>query len=1425
MNRIYKVIWSKVKNQYVVVSELAHRDGKKNNSASKSVRIMLVVLSLAAGIGFMPVYAEEPLKPEVRNAVVDGITIIENENMDNEIADETTGNNAVIIGKNNTVKNNRQDNPITVNDSVVSGVNHEVSVNIDGVAAYGNGIKLTNWTDETSITDSVFLGSDIQLQTMNNINGITAVGTKLNVISGSTDQSGLIMGNNIQTGSYSSGSTIIGNNLKLSNIGANSIIIANNSDSDDSAILAGRQDKAIVIGTDNKINVSMTNKRNGVNRIIGNDNSIDKDTEGLNPTSLFIVGSDNLVKGNVTNSFIFGDQNKAYGTPDNSDNVYNVVIGQNNTLGDELNRTHIDKAILVGSNSTVGATWGVAIGEQAEVYSERGIAIGQGAKVSADSAYSTALGTWSQVQKSDIKTSYKANGEWDYRADASDLSTYTSNDGQTGVVSVGRTGLYTRRITNVERGIIGRDSTDAVNGSQLRNYAVHDRDMTFSNGTLTMKWTDDYGIGTGWTNSVEGIASTTYVDEKVKNAGGDWTLTTNGGPTDNEKTTIGKDSVVDFSGAKDANNGDHQNINVSQEQTDTGTNVTFDLNDKVVLGEGNSQITIDATENNGTFSIGENSTLGGTIGVFMNAEGRANFGAIKFNQDTPYTPSGESQKEQHGSTITGLSNTYWDVNDENIANAGRAATEEQLKAAISQVEAGAYSGWNVSGGDSQFASVDKTHNKVHFDGAVRNEGQDNENQNIKVAQAENADKNGYDLTFDLNDKVVLGEGDSQIAIDATENNGTFAIGANSALDGTTGVFMNALGQANFGAIQFNQDTEYNPEGHEGQHSSTITGLSNTYWDANDENIANAGRAATEEQLKAAISQVEAGAYSGWNVSGGDSQFVSVDKEHNKVHFDGAVRNEGQDNENQNIKVTQSNNTEENGYDLTFDLNDKVVLGTVDDQIIIDATTGNGSLLIGGTSGVSISRSGENNGYILDGLSNITWDYATYEANGYKDSHKAATEAQLHGAFHYLNTKIDNLEVGGSVDTDDGNITVRPGDDQTQTGKGDGDYNLGLNDDVVLGGFNEAGEVDNTVEGSLTIVTGIDDDGNPTKVTINADKDGVATIDGLGNKTWDWNKYEQGDYKDSGTGATEAQLHGAMEGTVQYDRVTDEDGNVTIDKTNITLNPDGDSVTIHNVARGEKDTDAVNVSQLNEAWDQINNNTTAITNIGNKVGELDSRIDEVGAGAAALAALHPLDFDPDDKWDFSAGYGNYRGESAVAIGAFYRPNEDTMFSVGGTVGNGDNMVNAGVSFKIGQGNGVSTSRVAMAKEIKSMRDIVAKQDAQIQKLTAMVNALVGVQTETDSSMFPDVPENHWAYEAVEAMAKSGLVKGYPDGEFKGDRTMTRYEFAQIVYNAIQAGAEVDARLVEEFKPELQFFHIATVAKDKDGNPTIERVRAN
>ena len=285
-------------------------------------------------------------------------------------------------------------------------------------------------------------------------------------------------------------------------------------------------------------------------------------------------------------------------------------------------------------------------------------------------------------------------------------------------------------------------------------------------------------------------------------------------------------------------------------------------------------------------------------------------------------------------------------------------------------------------------------------------------------------------------------------------------------------------------------------------------------------------------------------------------------------------------------------------------------------------------------------------------------------------------------------------------------------------------------------------------------------------------------------------------------------------------------NVTINNEGLTIK-NGPSVTtkgidaggktIANVADGKADTDAVNVRQLNAIASQGNQN---IAILGGKVSELDGRVNRVGAGAAALAALHPLDFDPDDKWDFAAGYGNYNGANAVSIGAYYRPNEDTMFSVGGSFGGGENMVNAGVSVKLGQGNNVTTSKIAMAKEIKDLR-------AEVEVLRQAIVG-VGQGQELDPmkmKLFPDIEKNHWAYEAVEELAKQGLLEGYPDGTFSGDRMMTRYEFAEVVYRAMQKGLKVNEKLIQEFEPELERFRIDVISKDKDGNPVIERVRVN
>lgn len=308
-------------------------------------------------------------------------------------------------------------------------------------------------------------------------------------------------------------------------------------------------------------------------------------------------------------------------------------------------------------------------------------------------------------------------------------------------------------------------------------------------------------------------------------------------------------------------------------------------------------------------------------------------------------------------------------------------------------------------------------------------------------------------------------------------------------------------------------------------------------------------------------------------------------------------------------------------------------------------------------------------------------------------------------------------------------------------------------------------------------------------------------------------------------------------TVTTKTITADTGNITtINATTVNGNTikAGDTIIINNQGAdmgGTKvthlkdgdispsSTDAVNGSQLYGTETRIN--------------RLGNRINRVGAGAAALAGLHPLDFDPDDKWDFAAGYGNYKNANAVAIGAYYRPNEDTMFSVGGSFSGGENMVNVGVSWKFGQKSHISRSRVSMAKDMLAMKN-------QIETLTKKLAAYESGQPvklapiATGAMTFPDVPENHWAYEYVKNLAERGYLKGYPDGEFKGDRAMTRYEYAAIIYRALQNGAPSDGnmtRSVDDFGPELvkvqniDRFRVDRISGKDNDRHKVERVRVN
>ena len=1699
MNRIYKVIWSKVKHQYIVVSELAHSCTKSTSKqAGRSAAAVLAVLALIMGVGVVPAGAATKSEWTAATDAKGNYTA----HLDEENTVGTSSENNFIVGDGNSVTNSNNHifgdkNALSTlaKNNYIIGDENAVSYLHDSWVL-GNRNKLSAKATRETEKASLVIGNDNEVERLldnsiilGNNNSLSGSATDVLIFGsdmqlGDTKDESILIGNRIQagvSGNSVTNSVVIGDEAKNESpysvvLGAhatmgkdaqssgNSVVIGSYAEIGDStsnsiAIGSGREDKHTRVGDDSDhsiaigYNAQVSDNVDHAVAIGGVDAYI-----GTGAHHSTLVGSHARIEENAEYATALGygaevtaAAGTSIGTKATAGSDHSIAIGGGWTVADRNERTEVEtgateaialghqarvhedaehsiaagalasvaenagnsvaigykakvlakpsgdptkNALAVGAQAEVMgiqasafgydsealAQYATAVGGSAKAKSYASTAIGPNASVDENSRYSAAIGYYSTVTGNDIFSAEDLVAFKDKLGDEYNARyNITSADGSnSGVLSVGKSGSE-RRIINVARGRISADSTDAVNGSQLH-----------------------------------GLAS--ELNEKIENAGGDWVLTTNGGLSEGETTTVGKGGVVDFAGAKDEANGDHQNIHVIQSQvTDaegnvTGTNVSLALDDTLILGDApkegaaNTQIILDSTT------------------------GKASFGDIVVN--------GESGGE-HANTITGLTNVTW--NQEGIYNAGRAATEEQLQSAISEVNENAYKGWNLKVGDkSTLVDSDDTvvfqtdkndkgasnlyitkdgldvtigmedeitltgvtadrvsvgdvvinkdtginagglningvkdgeiskdslqavngsqlwqmqqdvktqHTTMTVNGgtpAVEGDYSTGGNLQLKQTTSENGQIE-YDVK--LNDKVVLGDAASdQIVLDGTaglatigdtislngtkgqasfgtvkingeagstitgltnktwDQNGVYtdgraateeqlqdAIGdaassitssihwnaattegemtsakignantvtftGTAVTDDTTGethqnihvtqtpsengteisfalddklVLGTAIsldgtnGQASFGAVKINGETG-------GEHANTITGLTNTTWDQGGSYTA--GRAATEEQLQDAISEVNASAYKGWNVSAGGNEGVAVDSG-DTVDFSGVTDEEG----NQNIVVIQE------GTNLKFDLSDKVAIGNGDMQIFLNGQTG--TMNIGG---ITIQGGGDT--HVIQGLTNTTWDPEAYVSG------QAATEDQLYQAISKVesNFQQNDQHLAANPEAENGHYTV------------------------------ENNQVD------LKVQNGVDENGNPKYDTVTIDNVAQASDvgnvgdlnDDLLNKDGPTTIVDAINNIDNRVGGIEENI-GKMEQTAgQHSSVSNTDGNITVDDTSkneaggvdyvvglnndkITVGNETNNVTIEgtkgsitvtnsvsagqttisnegvsvggntyitdkginannqvitNVAAGKEDTDAVNFGQLKDVQQQVTNNSTAITNIGNKVGELDSRINEVGAGAAALAALHPLDFDPDDKWDFAAGYGNYRGENAVAIGAFYRPNEDTMFSVGGTVGNGDNMVNAGVSFKLGQGNGVSTSRVAMAKEIKDLR----------KELEAMKSAMLDVNAgrRLDTSklqLFPDVPQNHWAYEYVATLAGNGVLEGYPDGNFDGARPMTRYEFAAMLYRAMLNGAKLSDKILTEFAPELERFTVDVVHTDSDGNPTVERVR--
>ena len=789
----------------------------------------------------------------------------------------------------------------------------------------------------------------------------------------------------------------------------------------------------------------------------------------------------------------------------------------------------------------------------------------------------------------------------------------------------------------------------------------------------------------------------------------------------------------------------------------------------------------------------------------------------------------------------------------------------------------------IDGGKHQITNVASGKDGKMYDTTVEGHGNWNNAANIgdvtniaKSAADGVQAKSGKNITVDANNKVNLNDhitlGDAankanQVDIDGNGAKITAGDGNNKVtVDGSKGQIVaggdNGVKIGNI-AEGDSRLTIYDKDGKATNQTDKagkyVTNLDNKTW--KDDGSYVSGRAATEDQLHQVESNVNK------QIADVNTKIDKVDKHHTEVTVNGgtAAKADGSYTDG-NLQLKQT--TGEDGqkvYDLK--LNDQLKVGQKGDAGKA-GKDGNVTVETKGGTTVVIGHDGKDGKDGKDGRDGL---FVTG-----KDGKDGKSGVSITGP----NGVAGRDGVDGKV-----GIAGKDGRDAVSIAGRDGVGHIGLTGPKGADGKDGAFTDLSTILGQATLdpaknVKGKDGDAKDEKAsrihyeTTVATKDGektvsheVATMDDgmkysgdsgsaavkLNNNVQLYGgakEYAAGDNigvvvsQDGDNAKMQVKLAKDLKGIDSIDAKTVTTGNTTINNGGLTVKGDDKhkDITvqqgavnmggnkIEGVAPGRvapDSMDAVNGSQLAQR-DQ------AIGKLGGEVNNLDRRVDRVGAGAAALAALHPQDFDPDDKWDFAVGYGNYRGANAAAVGAFYRPNEDTTLSVGGTVGGGENMVNAGISFKFGQGNHVTNSRVAMAKEILALKDYVQKQDEKIEKL----EALVGQQGTANapkrrSILFPDVPENHWAYVYVKKLADRGLLEGYPDGEFKGTRTITRYEFAAIFSRALENGASVDGdmeRMSEEFEPEirelsLSRFRVDRVEGDDNDRHKIERVRVN
>ena len=1223
------------------------------------------------------------------------------------------------------------------------------------------------------------------------------------------------------TQSFGIGSTAIGVNSMSKGVASTSIGVIARSWGKNSLAVGSQAgaygDKSTSLGDTNTVGFDMT----------------DGTTSGAASSA---VGTDNKVYGN--NSYVIGGGNTIGSatitetTEANGDKIKKVTAGtvKGSTAGafGYKNTITTDNAYVVGNNSTASADGAMVLGSSASVTGKNGVALGNNTKVANENA--VAIGNGSETAAAVATPSATINGVAHNFAGVNPAST----------VSVGKAGAE-RTITNVAAGRISATSTDAINGSQL--YAV----------------TSEVDKGVAYAGDVKDAAAA--ANKFTRKLGEQTNII--GGVTDTSKLTDGNIGVV-------SNGTDTLNIKLAKDlKVDSVTAGNTVINNNGLTVGGNTYVTNNGINANSQKITNVAAGTDGTDAVNLN---QLNDVKNLAGKHTIVKVDGQENRTDGNLLITKTDNngqaTYdLKLNDEiTVGKDGAAGKDGSI---------------GVKGKDGSAVAINGKDGSIGLNGAngangLTIKGGDGkpgvDGTNITRLVIEEKDGTKHDVAT-LDDGMKYG-GDTGAVIKKKLNEQVNVIGGITDTNKLT--TEDNLGVVSDGSNNLKVRLAKALKGLE----SVTTG--NTVMN-NDGVTINNGAAGNPVSLTK--NGLNNGGNTITNVADGINGTDAVNVNQLNTVAGEAAKHTTVKAKDSNVTVTERPNAS-GGTEYTIGLGDKVTLGTDPaKQVSIDGTTGiikaGDKVTIDGTTGNIDAGKVKINGKdgTVNGLTNKTWDPNNITSG------QAATEDQLKAVDQKItNTSEELTKKGMDFAGNDGEFHRNLGDKVTIKGEGTkaaSEYSGENIKTFADANGNLTVKMDKNLKTETIVATG--KNGKDGKIGING-KDGVTTnisvtrdgkpgVDGAPGATTTRIVYEKPDgTKEEAATLNDGMKYGGDTGNVIKKKLNEQvnvvggitDTNKLTTEDNLGVVSDGNnnlkvrmakdlkglnSVTtntltvgdvkidnsginagnkkITNVAAGDisaNSTDAVNGGQL---W----KTNQTINNIGGAVNELGDRMDRVGAGAAALAALHPLDFDPDDKWDVAAGYGNYKDAHAVAVGAFYRPNEDTMFSVGGSFGGGENMVNAGVSVKLGQGNHVSTSRVALAKEVEDLKAIVKAQSAEIKAMRGAMQSGASVMKDVN---FPDVPKDHWAYSYVKSLADRGLLEGYPDGEFKGDRTMTRYEFAAIIYRALQNGAPIDsdmAKAIGEFDPEINRIkdldrtRVDRISGKDNDRHKVERVRVN